>query len=172
RRVLFRSTVMDGPNDDGEMFERPGLPSDRFKSPYANEKAARASNNGAYPVDLSLITKARVDGPNYVYALLTGYTEAPEGFALGTGMYYNKYFAGHQIAMPPPLTGEGQVQYADGTTASVEQMARDVTHFLTWAAEPKMEERKRMGVKVMLFLAIFAAIMYAVKRKVWANLED
>jgi ubiquinol-cytochrome c reductase cytochrome c1 subunit len=172
KAVAADVTVMDGPNDDGEMFERPGQPSDRFKSPYANEKAARASNNGAYPPDLSLIIKARGDGANYVYSLLTGFTEPPEGVVLGTGMYYNKYFAGHQIAMAPPLTGEGQVQYADETVSSTEQMAHDVVSFLAWAAEPEMEARKRMGVKVMLFLGIFAAIMYAVKRKVWSKLED
>src|SRR5690606_29324204 len=99
KAVAAEYTIIDGPNDDGEMFERPGLPSDRFKAPYANEKAARAANNGAYPVDLSLITKARADGPNYVYALLTGYADPPEGVTLGAGMYYNKYFSGHQIAM-------------------------------------------------------------------------
>ena len=164
-------TITDGPNDDGEMFERPGLPSDRFKSPFANEKAARAANNGAFPPDLSLMTKARHDGSNYIHALLTGYTEAPKDVKLNAGMYYNKYFAGHQIAMTPPLVSEGQVAYADGTVATVEQMSQDVSHFLTWAAEPKMEARKQMGVKVILFLIVFAGIMYAVKRKLWKGLE-
>lgn len=164
-------TVIDGPNDDGDLFERPGLPSDRFKSPFANEKAARSANNGAYPPDLSLIVKARHDGANYIHALLTGYTEPPKDVKLNAGMYYNKYFAGHQIAMTPPLISEGQVAYADGTVATVDQMAKDVTQFLTWAAEPKMEARKQMGVKVILFLLVFAAVMYAVKRKVWKGLE-
>lgn len=164
-------TVIDGPNDDGDMFERPGLPSDRFKNAFANEKAARAANNGAFPPDLSLMAKARHDGPNYIHALLTGYTEKPADVVLGTGMYYNKYFAGHQIAMAPPLVSDGQIVYADGTEATVDQMARDVTQFLTWAAEPKMEARKQMGIKVILFLVVFAGIMYAVKRKLWSGLE-
>jgi len=164
-------TVMDGPNDEGEMFERPALPSDRFKAPFLNEQAARASNGGALPPDLSLMVKARHDGANYVYGLLTGYAEPPKDMKLNAGMNYNKYFAGHQIAMPPPLTGEGQVTYADGTKVTVEQMAHDVTTFLTWAAEPKMEARKQMGVKVILFLIVFAGIMYAVKRKLWRGLE-
>jgi ubiquinol-cytochrome c reductase cytochrome c1 subunit len=162
--------VQDGPNDEGEMFERAGLPSDRFKSPYPNEKAARAANGGAYPPDLSLLAKARVGGPDYIHAILVGYENAPAGFELGKGMYYNKYFAGHQIGMPAPLS-EGMVTYNDGTTASVEQMSRDVSHFLMWAAEPKLEARKQMGLKVTLFLIVFAGIMYGVKRKVWSDLE-
>jgi len=164
--------VKDGPNDDGEMFERPGLPSDHFKAPFANEKAARAANGGAYPPDLSLMVKARHDGANYVYGILTGFEEPPKDFKMNAGMHYNKYFAGHQIAMPQPLVSEGQVSYADGTKATVDQMAYDVTNFLTWAAEPKMEARKQMGVKAILFLVVFAGIMYAVKRKIWRNLED
>jgi ubiquinol-cytochrome c reductase cytochrome c1 subunit len=162
--------VQDGPNDEGEMFERAGLPSDHFKKPYANEQAARASNSGAFPPDLSLIAKARVGGADYLHALLVGYKDAPQGFELGKGMYYNTYFAGHQIAMPPPLS-EGMVTFSDGTEASVDQMSRDVSHFLMWAAEPKLEARKQMGLKVMIFLTVFAGIMYAVKRKVWSNIE-
>jgi ubiquinol-cytochrome c reductase cytochrome b/c1 subunit len=171
KAVAAEVSVTDGPNDDGEMFERPGLPSDRFKSPFLNEKQARAANNGAYPPDLSLIVKARHDGANYIHALLTGYTDAPADVKVGAGMHYNKYFAGHQIAMTPPLVSDDQVAYADGTKATVDQMAYDVANFLTWAAEPKMEARKQMGVKVMIFLFIFAAIMYAVKKKVWRGLE-
>ena len=162
--------VEDGPNDEGEMFERPGLPSDHFKSPYPNEKASRAANGGAYPPDLSLIAKARHGGADYLHAILTGYEEPPAGFVLGKNMHYNKYFPGHQIAMPKPLSDD-QVTYADGTKASVDQMARDVSQFLMWAAEPKLEQRKQMGLKVMLYLAVFASIMYAVKRKVWRNVE-
>lgn len=172
KAIAAEYMVMDGPNDDGEMFERPGLPSDHFKAPFANEKAARASNNGAYPPDLSLIIKARHDGANYVHALLTGFEEPPADVKLNAGMHYNKYFAGHQIAMAPPLVTEGQVVYADGTKATVDQMSRDVVNFLTWAAEPKMEARKQMGVKVILFLMIFAGIMYCVKRKLWKGLEQ
>ncbi len=162
--------ITDGPNDDGDMFQRPGLPSDKFPSPYANEKAARAVNNGAYPPDLSLIIKARPNGANYFYSLMTGYKEAPEDMELGNGMYYNPYFPGGQIAMPTPLS-DGQVTYEDGTTASVDQMARDLTNFLQWAAEPEMEVRKRMGVKVMIFLLITTFLLYIAKRRIWRNLH-
>jgi ubiquinol-cytochrome c reductase cytochrome b/c1 subunit len=172
KAIAAEYTVTDGPNDDGDMFDRPALPSDRFKDPYANEKQARATNNGAYPPDLSLITKARHNGPNYVYALLTGYSEPPASVKLGPNMHYNPYFAGGQIAMASPLVSEGQVAYpADAPKATIEQMAWDVTNFLTWAAEPKMEVRKQTGIKVIFFLIVFALIMYAVKRKVWSDLE-
>lgn len=160
--------VVDGPNDEGEMFERPGKPSDRIPSPYPNEKAARAANNGAYPPDLSLIVEARKGGEDYIYSLLTGYQDPPAGFELREGMNYNAYFPGHQIAMPPPLIDD-QVTYPDGTSATVDQMARDVTTFLAWAAEPNLEERKRLGVKVMLFLAAFSVVLYAAKRKIWTE---
>lgn len=163
-------TVMDGPNDEGEMFERPARPSDRFKSPFANEKAARYANNGAYPPDMSLLVRARHGGPNYIYALMTGYTTPPADFKLNPGMNYNKYFAGHQIAMAAPLS-DGQVTYADGTEATVEQMAHDVATFLTWASEPHMERRKEMGLKVMIFLAVFSILLYITKRKVWADVK-
>jgi len=162
--------VTDGPNDAGEMFQRPARPSDRFKAPFPNEKAARAGNNGAYPVDLSLVTKARIGGPDYLYALLTGYADAPAGLKLMEGMHYNKYFHGHQIAMPPPLNADA-VTYADETKATVEQMAKDVTTFLAWAAEPELEARKRLGVKVMIFLVILSGLLFAVKRKVWRDVH-
>ena len=159
--------VVDGPDDSGEMFDRPGRASDRFPSPYANEKAARAANNGAYPPDLSLITKARLGFEDYVYSILTGYEEPPAGVELREGMSYNAYFPGHQIAMPKPISDD-QVTYPDGTKATVDQMAHDVTSFLAWAAEPNLEVRKRTGVKVMLFLLAFAIVMYAAKRKIWS----
>jgi ubiquinol-cytochrome c reductase cytochrome c1 subunit len=162
--------VTDGPNDQGEMFKRPGRPSDRFVSPFPNEEAARAANNGAYPPDLTLITKAREYGADYVHALLTGYADPPAGVALQPGMSYNKYFPGHQIAMAPPLA-ENAVSFADGTKATVPQMAHDVANFLTWAAEPEMEVRKRMGVKVVLFLIVLSGLLYAVKRKVWKGVH-
>jgi len=164
--------VADGPNEDGEMFERPGLPSDRFKAPFPNQQAARAANNGAYPPDLSLMCKARIGGPDYTYAILTGYEDPPAGFQLNDGMSYNRYFAAgaHQIAMPPPLS-EGVVTYADGTEATVQQMARDVTHFLCWAAEPNLNDRHQIGVGVMLFLIVLTACLYAVYRKVWADVH-
>ena len=162
--------VTDGPNDDGEMFERPGIPSDRFVAPFANEQAARAANGGAYPPDLSLIVKARPHGANYLYSLMTGYQDPPEGVTLQDGMYYNRYFAGHQIAMPPPLT-EGLVEYADGTPATGEQMARDLTVFLQWTAEPEMEQRKSMGVRVLLFLLVMTLFFYLAKKRVWKPLK-
>lgn len=163
-------SIVDGPNDDGEMFERPGMPSDKFTSPFANEKAARAANNGAYPPDLSLIVKARPDGANYLYSLLTGYKDAPEGFHLGEGMHYNPYFSGGQIAMASPLS-DGQISYEDGTEASVDQMAHDVVSFLQWAAEPEMETRKGMGVKVMIFLFITTVFLYIAKRRIWKDVH-
>ncbi|MBI4183372.1 MAG: cytochrome c1 [Proteobacteria bacterium] len=162
--------VQDGPNDAGEMFTRPALPSDHFVSPFANAQVARAANNGALPPDLSLITKARKGGADYLYALLVGYADPPEGMELMEGMSYNPYFAGRQIAMPPPLA-EGAVEFADGTPATVEQMAADVTTFLAWASEPDLEERKRLGIKVILFLLVLTGLLYASKRKVWSDLH-
>jgi len=163
--------IQDGPNDNGEMFERPGRASDRFRSPFANAAAARAANNGALPPDFSVITKAREGGADYVHALLVGYGEPPEGVTVMEGMHYNKYFAGHQIAMAPPLTQDGQLTFADGTNATVDRMAHDVAAFLTWAAEPELESRRAMGVRVILFLAILGGITYAVKRKIWADVH-
>jgi ubiquinol-cytochrome c reductase cytochrome c1 subunit len=152
------------------MYQRPARPSDAFVSPFPNDQAARVANNGALPPDLSLITKARPNGANYLHGLLVGYGEPPADVTVPDGMYYNAYFAGQQIAMPPPLS-EGAVEYADGTPATVEQMAEDVTIFLSWAAEPELEARKRMGVKTMLFLIVFTGMLYAVKRKVWMKLH-
>ncbi len=169
RAIAATVTVNDGPNDEGQMFERPGRLSDHFRSPFANDQAARAALNGALPPDLSVITKAREEGPQYVHALLTGYSDPPPGMTMGGGMNYNRYFPGNQIAMTPPLREEGQVEYADGTKATVEQMAFDVVNFLQWAAEPEMEARKRMGVKWVLFLVILGGLAYATKRKIWAN---
>ncbi len=158
------------PDDNGEIKMRKALPSDHFVKPFANEKAARAANNGALPPDLSLMVKARHGGEDYVYSLLTGYTTPPEDVKIMPGMNYNPYFPGGQIGMPAPLS-EGAVTYADGTKATVDQMAHDVATFLTWAAEPKLEARKQTGLKVMIFLAVFAGIMYAVKRRVWSKLH-
>jgi ubiquinol-cytochrome c reductase cytochrome b/c1 subunit len=179
--------IKDGPNDQGDMFERPGRSADYFPAPFANEQAARAANGGAAPPDLSLITKARSyprgfpqfifdfftqfqeQGPNYVDGLLQGYEEkAPAGFALPEGSYYNKYFPGHAIKMPKPLS-DGQVTFDDGSPATVAQYAKDVTTFLMWTAEPHMEARKRLGLQVFVFLILFAGLMYFTKKKVWAN---
>jgi ubiquinol-cytochrome c reductase cytochrome c1 subunit len=161
-------TITDGPDDSGEMFERPGLPSDRVPSPYPNEQAAAAANGGKAPPDLSLITKARMNGQDYLYSLLTGYEDPPADLEVPAGGYYNAYFPGHVIAMPPPLSAD-QVTYADGTPATIDQMASDVTQFLTWAAEPKLEARKQTGLKVMLFLLVLSGLTFALKRKVWAD---
>lgn len=170
KAIAAEYKVKDGPNDEGEMFERPALPSDAFVQPYANEQQARNANNGALPPDLSLIVKARPHGANYLYALLTGYAQPPEDFKVSDGMYYNAYFPGHQIAMPAPLS-EGLVTFADGTPATVEQMAKDVTTFLAWAAEPELEDRHRIGLRVMLFLVVFTIVMYAVMRRVWRDVQ-
>ena len=162
--------VEDGPDDYGDMFERDALPRDKFPSPYPNENAARAANGGAYPPDLSLITKARGGGADYIHALLSGYEEAPEGVEMRAGLYYNPYMAGGKIAMPVPLLEE-LVEYSDGTEATVEQMSMDVTHFLNWTAEPELEQRKRMGFMVLIYLSIFAGLMFFSMRKIWADLH-
>lgn len=158
------------PNEDGEMFMRPATPADRFVSPFPNEQAARAANGGAYPPDLSLIVKARTGGANYIYSLLSGYAEAPANLQKPDTLYYNPYFAGHLIAMPPPLT-EGGVTYADGTKATVDQMAHDVTSFLAWASSPKLEKQKSTGLKVMLFLIVMTGVLIAVKKKIWSDVH-
>lgn len=163
-------TVTDGPNDDGEMFDRPATPADRFKSPFKNDKAARAANGGALPPDMSLLVKAREGGEDYIYSILTGYEEPPADVTLMPGLNYNKAFPGHQIAMAKPLN-DGQVAYSDGTPNNLDQEARDVAHFLAWTAEPHMEARKQMGLKVMIFLLVFAGILLRAKRKVWSNLH-
>jgi ubiquinol-cytochrome c reductase cytochrome b/c1 subunit len=190
--------VTDGPNDAGEMFERPAQLSDRFKKPYPNDQAAVAAN-GALPPDLSLLAKARIveegsipvlrsfaakvryGGPDYIQGVLTGYKEIdklpaaerekyhlPKDFKLADGQYFNEYFPGNAIRMPKPLN-DGQVTFLDGAPNTVDAMAHDVVTFLTWAAEPRMEQRKQTGVKVILFLLVLAGLMYLVKRKVWAN---
>jgi ubiquinol-cytochrome c reductase cytochrome c1 subunit len=189
KTLAAEATVIDGPDDDGEMFERDGIPSDYFPSPFPNAKAASAANAGASPPDLSLIAKARKGGPDYVYAILTGYEELPENwkdleeydflprdFRLQEGLSFNRYFPGHQIAMADqiamaaPLAG-GVVEYADGTEATIEQMGHDVSTFLMWTAEPKLEVRKAWGVKVMIFVFVMTVLLYFVKRKVWAGLH-
>ena len=170
RNIAAQFQVVDGPNDNGEMFERPARLSDRFRRPFPNEQAARSANNGAYPPDLSVMVKARHNGADYMYALLNGYQDPPAGFQLMDGMNYNRYFPGYQIAMPNVLN-PGQLDFADGTEASVANMARDVTAFLAWAAEPELEQRKRMGVRIILFLIVLGGLTYAVKRKIWADVK-
>jgi ubiquinol-cytochrome c reductase cytochrome c1 subunit len=163
-------TTKDGPNDEGEMFERPARPSDRFVGPYANDNQAKAANNGAMPPDLSLIIKARHDGPNYVHALLTGYEPPPAGVTLQPGQNWNKYMPGHVIAMAKPLS-DGQIAYSDQSPQTVDQYSADVVEFLTWASDPYMESRKRTGIAVIIFLSVFAGIMYAYKRKIWSDVH-
>jgi ubiquinol-cytochrome c reductase cytochrome c1 subunit len=160
--------VAADPNDQGEVVQRPAIPADRFVPPFPNDQAARAANGGALPPDLSLMAKARPHGEDYLFAMLTGFEDPPAEVTVPDGMYYNKYFPGHLIGMPPVLN-DGAVTYADNTPATAERMAKDVATFLTWAAEPKLEARKQMGVKVILFLLVFTGMMYAVKRKVWAD---
>ncbi|MGY9057351.1 MAG: cytochrome c1 [Alphaproteobacteria bacterium] len=157
-------------NDEGEEVDVPRAASDRFVEPYANVQEARSVNGGALPPDLSLMAKARANGPNYIYALLMGYNDPPEGFDLSEGMNYNAAFAGHQIAMSQPLFDE-MVEYSDSTPATLDQMSRDVVTFLMFAAEPHMEERKRTGIKVVAFLFILTVLLFFVKRRVWADLH-
>ncbi len=170
RAIAASVQVPGGTDDSGAAVERNGLPSDVFRAPFPNDKAARAANNGALPPDQSDLEKAREGGSNYIDAILTGYKDAPAGVTVPDGSYYNEYFPGHAIHMPPPLS-DGQVTYADGTQASVAQMSRDVTTFLTYASHPEMEQRKRLGVKIVLFLAGMVGLTYAVKRKVWADVH-
>jgi len=168
--IAASSLVEDGPNEEGEMYERDALPSDRFVDPYPNDNAARASNNGAYPPDLSLIVKARPKGADYIKALLMGYIEPPQDVIVPEGMYYNAYMAGHQIAMPSPLA-DGVIDYDDGTEPSLDQLATDVTTFLAWAAEPSLEDRKRLGIKVILFLFVLFILTYISKERIWRNVK-
>jgi cytochrome c1 len=192
RALAAEYKVQDGPNDSGEMFERPGRPADHFPPPFPNEQAAAVANGGKAPPDLSLMPKARSyergfpwfisdvfrqyaeAGPDYMVALLTGYEEPPQGFAMPEGGHYNEYYPGHVIAMPPPLS-DGQVEYPktpEGQPTvpeTVEQYAKDVTAFLMWTAEPHMEARKQMGFKVMLYLIALSLLLYFTKKKIWAR---
>ena len=168
--IAAEYTVLDGPNDEGEMFERPARSSDYFVSPFANDEEARASNNGSYPPDLSVITKARKYGADYIFNLLLGYKDPPEDFEIGEGMYYNEWIEGHQIAMAPPLD-DGYVDYDDGTENTLSQLAEDVVTFLVWSAEPELEIRKNMGIKVILFFIIFGVVIYLVKQRLWKDIR-
>lgn len=181
-------TVQDGPNDDGDMFDRPGKPSDYFPSPFPNDQAAAASNGGAAPPDMSLLAKARgvergfpqfvfdiftqyaENGPDYIHSVLTGYDEEPPaGMVIPEGTHYNPHFSGAvSLAMAKPLSDD-QVTYDDGAPQTVEQYSQDVSAFLMWAAEPHLEDRKKAGFRVVIFLLLFAGLMYLTKRKVWAN---
>jgi ubiquinol-cytochrome c reductase cytochrome c1 subunit len=189
--IAASQQVTDGPDEDGEMFQRPGVPSDRFVAPFPNEQAARAANAGVLPPDLSLITRARhgwegnlltlytttlfsgIGGPEYVYSVLTGYEPTPPELAdqQPDVAHYNPYFAaGPWIVMPPPLA-DGAVTYGDDTEATVDQMARDVSAFLAWAAEPRMEERKRLGFQVLLYMAVLTVLLFLIKNMIWSRVH-
>ena len=162
--------VTDGPNTDGEMFTRPGKLSDKFVMPYENVKAAQAANGGAYPPDMSVLVKARSGGANYIYSLLQGYEDPPTGVTLDEGVHYNKYMYGNMIKMASPLS-EGIVEYSDGTEASIEQMSKDVTTFLMWAAEPSLEARHQMGFKAIVYLIILTILVYFSMKRIWSRIE-
>ena len=182
--VAAEFKVQDGPNDQGEMFQRPGRIADHFPPPFANDQIARNANGGALPPDMSVLAKARgfergfpwfifdaftqyqEDGPDYIHALLNGYTDPPKGFTLPPGAQYNKYFPGHAIRMPKPLS-DGQVEYTDGTPATVDQYGRDISAFLMWAAEPTLDARKRLGFQVFVFLIVLTVLLYFTKKRVW-----
>jgi ubiquinol-cytochrome c reductase cytochrome b/c1 subunit len=183
--VAAEYKIKDGPNDQGEMFERPGRPADRFPAPFPNDNAARAANGGALPPDMSVLAKARgfergfpwfvLDiftqyqelGPDYIVAILNGYEDAPKDFTLPPNSNYNKYFPGHALGMPKPLS-DGQIEYTDGAPKTVEQYSKDIAAFLAWAAEPRLEDRKRVGFQVMIFLVVLSGLLYFTKKKVWA----
>jgi ubiquinol-cytochrome c reductase cytochrome b/c1 subunit len=176
--------VTAGPNDEGQMFQRPGTIADYFPPPFANDQAARAALGGKLPPDMSTLAKARgfeagfpyfifdfftlyqEAGPDYIHAIVTGYEDPPAGFTLPPGGQYNKYFPNHAIGMPKPLS-DGQVQYTDGTPMTVDQYGKDVAAFLMWAAEPTLDARHRLGFQVMIFLIVFSALLYLAKKKVW-----
>jgi len=162
--------VIDGPNDDGEMFERTAKLSDKFVSPYKNDKEAMASNGGAYPPDMSVLVKARTGGADYIYSLLLGYEDPPSEIILDDGVYYNNYMYGKMIKMPNPLSN-GLIEYNDGTEASEKQMAKDVTTFLAWAAEPHLESRHKIGFKAIIYLIILSILAYLSMKRLWSRIE-
>ena len=169
KAIAAQFEVEDGPNSDGEMFVRPGRLSDKFVKPYPNVEASTAANGGAYPPDMSVLAKARAGGADYIYSLLLGYEEAPTGFELDDGVYYNKYMPGNKIKMSAPIS-DGLVEYADGTQATTAQMAKDVTNFLVWTSEPHLESQHRMGFKAIIYLIILLTLVYMSKQKVWSRL--
>ena len=171
KKIAESYDVKDGPNDEGEMFERPGKLSDKIPGPYDNEMQARGANGGALPPDLSLMVKARHGGIDYIFSLLNGYMEPPAGKPIPAGLHYNPYFPGGAIAMAKPLS-DGQVEYEDGTPATVTQMSKDVGVFLAWAAEPEHDERKKSGVQIMMVIIAGIAITGFYKRFRWSLLKS
>jgi len=168
KAIAAQFEVEDGPNSDGEMFMRPGRLSDKFVKPYPNVEASTAANGGAYPPDMSVLAKARKGGADYIYSLLLGYEEPPAGFEIEEGVYYNKYMSGNKIKMTAPLS-DGLVEYSDGTQSTTAQMAKDVTTFLVWTAEPHLESQHRMGFKSIIYLIILFILVYMSKQKVWSR---
>ena len=162
--------VKDGPNEDGEMFTRPGKLSDKFVMPYENTKAAQAANGGAYPPDMSVLVKARKGGADYIYSVLLGYEDPPADIKLDEGVYYNKYMYGNKIKMASPLS-DGIVEYSDGTKATQKQMAKDVVTFLMWSAEPHLESRHRVGFKVIIYLLVLTILVYFSMKRIWSRIE-
>ena len=171
KAIASNFEVKDGPNNDGEMFTRPGRLSDKFVKPYANVQEAAASNGGAYPPDMSVLVKARSGGANYIYSVLLGYDDPPSDMIIDDGVYYNTYMPGNKIMMPKPLD-DGLVEYSDGTEATEEQMAKDVTTFLAWAAEPQLEARHKMGFRAIIYLIILIILVYLSMKKIWSRIES
>ena len=171
KAIAANFEATDGPNNDGEIFTRPAKLSDKFVMPFANVKAAQAANGGAYPPDMSVLAKARTGGVDYIYSVLLGYEDSPSEVTLDDGVYYNKYMYGNNIKMAQPLS-DGLVEYSDGTVASEEQMAKDVTTFLMWAAEPHLEARHKMGFKAILYLIILTILVYFSMKKIWSRIES
>ena len=168
--IASQFEVIDGPNSEGDMFTRPARLSDNFVGPYANEEAAKFANGGAYPPDMSVLVKARKGGASYIYSVLLGYDDPPSDVSLEDGVYYNTYMSGNKIKMSKPLS-EDLVQYIDGTKATEEQMAKDVSAFLAWAAEPTLEQRHKMGFKAVLYLIIITILVYFSMKKIWSRIE-
>ena len=169
--IASQFEVTDGPNSEGEMFTRPAKLSDKFVGPYANEQAATAANGGAYPPDMSVLVKARQGGADYIYSVLMGYEDPPSEIILDDGVHYNKYMSGNNIKMAKPLSA-GAVEYADGTDASEEQMAKDVVAFLAWAAEPHLEARHKIGFRAIIYLFIITVLVYFSMKKLWSRIES
>jgi ubiquinol-cytochrome c reductase cytochrome c1 subunit len=169
--IAAQFEILDGPNNDGEMFTRPGKLSDKFASPYPNVEASTAANGGSYPPDMSVLSKARTGGADYIYSLLLGYEEAPAGFELDDGVYYNKFMAGNKIKMSAPLS-DGLIDYLDGTEANTAQLAKDITTFLVWASEPHLEAQHKTGFKTIIYLIILLTLVYFSKQKLWSRFNS
>ena len=171
KAIAAQFEVSDGPNSDGDMFTRSAKLSDKFVMPYQNEQEAKASNGGAYPPDFSVLVKARSGGANYIYSVLLGYEDPPSDITLDDGVYYNRYMYGNKIKMPKPLSNDS-VTYSDGTSATEEQMAKDVVTFLTWAAEPHLEARYKLGFRAIVYLIILTVLVYFSMKKIWSRIES